>query len=390
MKYAEDVSNCYSKSKPQGVKNAIEAAYDDGLGDVLKNVLKLISEGMVRYNTADLITKHLNTLGVLSDLAMYIKQYSSEQNAMLISDTNMLLNRIIEDSDTPFVYERTGINVDHFMIDEFQDTSVMQWKNFRPLVKESLDYGKENMLVGDVKQSIYRWRNSDWKLLQEQVNKDFLSGQLENKILETNWRSDENIIGFNNDFFQKASQLIQLKFNESVEPLQAVYPVLNELTGKISGAYRDVHQQISPKAGAGYVKVEFIPQDENEAGWMQSSLERIPKLIENLVDRGYRLSDIAFLVRKNKEAVILTNYLFTYKNSPEARKDISYNVIGNEGILLTSSLSVEFLAAVLSVLENPENDIERAIMNYGYLRGKQKKTDEEAMKIIFDGCPGKF
>ena len=390
LKFADDAANCYANNKPQSLKNTIETAYANGLGSALKNIVKMLSEDIIRYNTADLILKHLNTLGVLSDLAMYIKHISSEQNTMLISDTNMLLSKIIEDSDAPFVYERTGINVDHFMIDEFQDTSVLQWKNFKPLIKNSLASNQKNMLVGDVKQSIYRWRNSDWKLLQEKVREDFQPEQIKNEVLETNWRSDKNIVEFNNDFFKNASLMLQAKFNESIEPLLSVYPDLEKFNRKISGAYQDVSQQVKKDAGEGHVKIEFIPNEGKKEDWMHLSLERVPKMVEDLVDKGYKLSDIVFLVRKNKDAVSLIDYLYQYKNSPEARKDISYNVIGNEGILLSASLSVEFIIGLLKTLENPNNDIQRTIMNYGYLRGKLKKTDDEAVKMSLVSNPEGF
>lgn len=389
-KYSEDVSNCYAKTKPQAIKTAIETAYSLGLGDVLKELVELLTEDIIRYHTADLILKHLNTLGVLSDLAMYIQLFTSEQNSMLISDTNMLLSKIIEDSDTPFVYEKTGINVDHFMIDEFQDTSVLQWRNFKPLIQESLSFDKENMLVGDVKQSIYRWRNSDWKLLQEQVKDDFRDEQLKNQVLDTNWRSDKNIVEFNNAFFHSAATLLQDKFNEDVAPMLENYPNLEKLTEKISGAYTDVNQLISPKAKSGHVQFEFIPNDGKKEDWQAESLLRIPKTIEHLIDNGYKPADIAFLVRTKEQASHLINFLFQYKNSPEARKDISYNVIGNEGLTLTSSQSVSFIISLLKLLENPKNDIQRAILNYEYLRGKKKLSNDEAIKLALTSQPEKF
>jgi len=128
--YADDVNNCYSKAKPQNIKNIIESAYDDGLQSSIKEIIRLLQEEIVLYNSAEIVQKHINTLGILSDLALQIKKLTEEQNSMLISDANMLLNRIIDNSETPFIYEKTGIHIDHFMIDEFQDTSTLQWKTF--------------------------------------------------------------------------------------------------------------------------------------------------------------------------------------------------------------------------------------------------------------------
>lgn len=211
-----DVSNWYAKSAPKDTVAAIQNACNNGLQQKLQQILNLLTSGIVLYNSAIVILKHINTLGILSDLALQIKKLTEEQNSMLISDANMLLNRIIDNSETPFVYEKTGIHIDHFMIDEFQDTSALQWRNFFPLISNSLSSGKFNLVVGDVKQSIYRWRNSDWKLLDEKVMLDFRPEQIQTDDLKTNWRSDRNIVEFNNAFFASASLLLQQKLNLSL------------------------------------------------------------------------------------------------------------------------------------------------------------------------------
>ena len=372
--YAVSSDKCYTKSQSQAIKNAIESAYHSGLKNQLDKIIELLSSGIINYNTADLILKHINTLGILSDLAMQIKKITSEQNIMLISDTNLLLNKIIDNSETPFVYERTGLNIDHYMIDEFQDTSVLQWKNFKPLISNSIAANNYNMVVGDVKQSIYRWRNSDWKLLDEQIELDFSIDQFRKKNLDTNWRSDRNIIEFNNAFFRKASLLLQLKFNENVNEALSITPEMETLTHKIVHAYTDIEQKISDKAAEGHVKFEFIPQDENEDGWKQASMERIPNLIEDLTDQGYKPSDIAFLVRTNKEEADLIQFLLSFKNSENAREGYTYDIVGNEGLMLVSSASVNFIIAVLKLMANPDDSVQRTILTYEYVQGKKQTS----------------
>jgi ATP-dependent exoDNAse (exonuclease V) beta subunit len=195
----EAVENCYTaKTTPKDVISAIENTYNPAFQQGINQLIEWLENDIIFYNSAVIILKNLNTLGILSDLAMHVKKLTDQQNSMLISDSNMLLNRIIDNSDTPFVYEKTGVNIDHFMVDEFQDTSVLQWKNFLPLISNSLAAGNFNLVVGDLKQSIYRWRNSDWKLLDEHVFNDFRKDQLAVTNLDTNWRSDINIVAFNN------------------------------------------------------------------------------------------------------------------------------------------------------------------------------------------------
>ncbi|MDR3653984.1 MAG: UvrD-helicase domain-containing protein [Paludibacter sp.] len=381
--FAQDVTNCYTKTKPQDIKSTIETAYQGGLQQCFQQIVEMLSVDIVTYNSAVMVLKHINTLGILSDLAVQIKMLTDEQNTMLISDSNMLLNKIIDNSDTPFVYEKTGIHIDNFMIDEFQDTSTLQWKNFQPLLDNSLSAGKFNLVVGDVKQSIYRWRNSDWKLLDEQILTDFRSEQIQEENLETNWRSDKNIIDFNNSFFFRAAQLLQSKLNENLQAVLPVYPQLEALTHKIEHAYANIHQQVSPKAGTGRVEVRFIAADENEDGWKAESLERLPAMLEELQGRGYRPADIAILVRTNREEQDVIHKLLNYKTTVEAKPEICYDIMGNEGLLIGAAASVRFILGILQLFVNPVDSIQQTIVNYEYARGRQHKSENEALNACF-------
>ena len=385
--FATDVSNCYTKSKPQDIKSAIESAYQNGLQKCFVDIVELLQVEIITYNSAILVLKHINTLGILSDLAVQIKKLTDEQNTMLISDTNLLLNKIIDNSDAPFVYEKTGIHVDNYMIDEFQDTSTLQWKNFQPLLDNSLSAGKFNLVVGDVKQSIYRWRNSDWKLLDEKILTDFRPEQLHEENLETNWRSDKNIIDFNNSFFYRAAQLLQSKLNENLQAVLPVYPSLETLTHKIEHAYANIHQQISPKAAAGRVQVSFIPRDENEDGWKAESLERLPAILEKLQAQGYRAADICILVRKNDEEQQVIHKLLNYKTTADAKPEYCYDIMGNEGLLIGAAASVRFVLGVLQLFVNPTDSIQQTIVNYEYARGRQNKSENEALNACFSTTP---
>ncbi len=380
--YAESPENCYAPKQSPAKSADIDSAFPT-LKIHLDAILNLFSNEIVYYNTAKIILRHISTLGILADLASQISKLTSEQNIMLISDTNLLLNKIVDDSETPFVYERTGVNIDHYMIDEFQDTSTLQWKNFKPLIANSLAIDSKNMLVGDVKQSIYRWRNSDWKLLDKQVNDDFLEGQATQKTLNTNWRSDRNIIHFNNLFFKKASGLLQEKLNNNINETVGEDTELRKLNNVISHAYSDIRQQVSTNAADGYVQFQFIQNDGAKGDWEDSVLEKIPVLLENLVDRGFKPNDIAFLVRNNVHATTLTNYLMTYKNSPFARPGFSYEVVGSEGLMIASSPSVNFIIAVLRLIFNPKDDVSRTIMQFEYQMGKLKRTEDEAVRSCF-------
>jgi len=379
----EAVENCYAKSTPKSVVAAIESIYSFGLQQNIQQLTEFLQNDIVFYNSSKIILKYINTLGILTDLAMQIKKLTDEQNSMLISDTNMLLNRIIDNSDTPFVYEKTGINIDHFMIDEFQDTSVLQWKNFLPLITNSLAAENLNLVVGDVKQSIYRWRNSDWKLLDERVMNDFRPEQLTEISLDTNWRSDKNIIAFNNDFFRQAAVLLQHKLNATLEPVLGIYPELEKHTHRILHAYSHLKQETSPRAGIGQVKLTFIDTQESEEKWKDESLKKLPEILENLQERGFRPCDVALLVRTNGAASAVIHTLLNYKTSGKAREGFSYNVMGSEGLLIASASAVRFTVSLLKIMLNPQDAISQTILNYEFARAALQLSENEALHACF-------
>lgn len=378
-----DVGNCYTKTTPKDIIASIESVYNGGLQTVLQRIVDMMTTDIVAYNSAVMVLKHINTLGILSDLAVQIKKLTDEQNTMLISDSNMLLNKIIDQSDTPFVYEKTGVHIDNYMIDEFQDTSVLQWKNFKPLMDNSLGAEKFNLVVGDVKQSIYRWRNSDWKLLDERILTDFRSEQLHEENLDTNWRSDKNVIDFNNSFFRRAAITLQQKLNAALEPVLGLYPELQALNARIEHAYDNLYQHVSPKAGEGHVRFQFIDTEETEDDWKTESLNRLPAILEDLQARGYEPADIAMLVRTNREEQDVIQKLLTYKNSEQARKDCSYDVMGNEGLLIGSAASVRFILGIMHLFVNRADSIQQTIVNYEYARGKMGLSEMDALNRCF-------
>ncbi|HZJ81043.1 MAG TPA: UvrD-helicase domain-containing protein, partial [Dysgonamonadaceae bacterium] len=302
LNYPNDVTRWYAKSAPDETKSSIEAAYSDGLNDCVIQVIALYDD-CTDYATAKEILRLFNTLGILSDVNNRMQAYRRDANMLFLSDTKELLNKIIADSESPFIYEKIGSRLNHFMIDEFQDTSTMQWNNFRPLLQESLASGCYNLIVGDVKQSIYRWRNSDWRLLEEQIEEDFSAPNIQQHVLETNWRSDGNVVTFNNNFFKHAATVLQAEYVGTDEEIQD-----NEYySTKIESAYSQVSQNIAPirEADAGRVSINFIEQEKG-VKWNEESLEQLPFILEKLQDDGFQLKDIAILVRKGKEAVAVS------------------------------------------------------------------------------------
>lgn len=364
---ADNVDGWYTKSVKPEIKSAIESCYNLGLNDCIKEAISHF-ENNINYLTSICILKNFYTLGILNDIKTRLQKLQQESNTLLLSDTTALLKNIISDSDTPFIYEKTGTRLKHYMIDEFQDTSAMQWDNFRPLIRESLSYNDFNLIVGDVKQSIYRWRNSDWRLLEEKVPKEFTPETIQTHILNTNWRSDAKIIEFNNSFFINAARLLQDEFNGSLVNIKS--EVFKEyLSTRIIDAYTDVYQSIpdSKRSSEGLVKISFISTEDKETKWQDNVLELLPKEIESLQDKGFKLKDIAILVRKKDEAIRVSEALLKYKEDHPNSK-YRYDIISNEALIIGNAPSVKAAIALLRHFRNKEDATLKMLAVYEFYR----------------------
>lgn len=363
---ADKVENYYTKTTSPGMKQILEATVADGLGECVRSTIDLFGH-LKDYYTAKEIVRYYYTLGILTDVSRQVAAYREEKNVMLIVDTTELLNKVISGSDAPFIYEKTGTHIDHYMIDEFQDTSGMQWDNFRPLIEESLAHGRDNLIVGDVKQSIYRFRNSDWKLLDEQVQSDFSPGEVREETLKDNWRSCRNIVEFNNALFTTLPGVFQNLYNESLSASSLTEEQRALHFTKIMSAYEKSFQRVPPpfRQKDGHVRVEFLPTDE-EKDWKEMSLERLPGVIGKLQEDGYDLKDIAVLVRTNQEGAQVADALLTYKEE-HPDDPYSYDIISDDALFVSGSAAVRFLVALLRHLKNPEDRTNERIAFYSYL-----------------------
>ena len=277
------------------------------------------------YNTACILDGQLYGLGVAGELTRTFNELMKEKNVLCIDDSNTILRDIIDGSDAPFIYEKTGVRYDHYLLDEFQDTARVQWQNFSPLLKESESKGGDNLIVGDVKQSIYRWRGSDWKLLQESIPDEFPDHT--QTVLDTNYRSLSNIIDFNNAFFKTAASVLD-DMSESEE------------TGQMSRIYFDVHQKVSnsDKMG-GSVSFTFCPKEKE--------LDRVLESIQEVRQSGALLSEIAVLVRSNSSGEAVARHLI----------DNGIPVVTDDSLKVKGSVTVRRIVSLMSLADNPEDTV---------------------------------
>jgi ATP-dependent exoDNAse (exonuclease V) beta subunit len=333
-------------------KQAAGQLYAGGMNDLIRDVVSFFGN-LTAYYTAQEIARNFYALGILTDLSQHIARWREEENRMLIADTTELLHKVIDRSEIPFIYEKTGTRIEHYMIDEFQDTSAMQWANFRPLLKDSLDSGRRNLIVGDVKQSIYRFRNADWTLLDRKVKEEFPQ-QVDEKNLTVNWRSYRHIVEFNNMLFDAVPLLLQQFCNEEIDRSSLPEEEKNAYRTRILSAYRNASQQVAPPFAAkdGHVRVQFLA-GAGDRTWQDQSLEQLPRIVEQLQDNGYALRDIAILTRTGKEGLQAAGTLLSYKEAhPESA--YKYDIITEDSLTIDSSLSVRWLVALLGYLNQPD------------------------------------
>jgi len=338
--------------------------YMNGMNDLIRSVVSFYDK-LTHYHTAQEITRNFYALGILTDLGQHIAKWREDNNKILIADTTELLNRIIDGSEIPFIYEKTGVCIEHYMIDEFQDTSVMQWSNFRPLLKDSLDNGRHNLIVGDVKQSIYRFRNSDWKLLDGQVKNDF-GNQTKEETLSTNWRSCRHIVEFNNMLFRVIPEILQQIFNGEVAESSLPADEKESFYTRIESAYKNVEQQVAEpfKDKTGYVCVQFLT-DTEQLNWKEQSLQKLPQIIEQLQDKGFTLRDIAILTRTNKEGLSTAETLLKYKETHPGSR-YKYDIITEDSLTVGSSMSVRWMIEMFRYLSQPEVASYRELAQVAY------------------------
>ena len=296
----------------------------------------LMDKGSSRYTLLGMIEKNIFQMGVLGAMELEIETIRREKKVLHISEFNKRITDIILKEPVPFIYERIGEKYFNYLIDEFQDTSELQWKNLLPLIGDSLAYGRYNLVVGDGKQAIYRFRNGQVEqfmllpALPESYEKlvfgdteEALALNYNPKVLKSNFRSLPEIIHFNNDFFKFLS---------------------NRLSEGFRSIYTDLKQETSTGKTGGFVSIEFLPYD-SKSEFEELNIKQVHNLIIDLNEKGFAYADIAILTRSNREGSIIARHLMAN----------GINVVSAEALLLAASPEVNFLVTILQHISNPQN-----------------------------------
>ena len=304
---AADSSKWYSKANDK-----LRLEMEGSLDEPLRQFTGLFDKPYKTYVTALTICGQIYGLGVADALRTAFSEVQKEKNVISIDDSNTILRGIIDGTDTPFIYEKLGVRFDDFLLDEFQDTAEIQWDNFLPLLKNSEATGGHSLVVGDVKQSIYRWRGSDWNLLGSRIGEQFPSATTD--VLGGNFRTCREIVEFNNDFFAFAAEKLG-----------------------VSSLYSDVQQQVRTRSSApGMVEAVFT---DDQLGQVVAS-------VRELRDRGVEFKQIAVLVRNNADGAAVAE-AFVGENIP---------VVSDDSLYVKASVTVRRLVSQMSLADSPSTD----------------------------------
>lgn len=291
-------------------------------------------------------------LGLLGDINASMQDFTNENNTILLSGTNDIVKRIIDGCETPFIYERIGMYLHNFLLDEFQDTSRMQWENLLPLVRNGLANGHDSLIIGDVKQSIYRFRNSDPQLLHSQLKVDFSNDSIKyNEGRSINWRSARNIVHWNNAFFQFLSMALNMdEFYADVE--QEVSPKNEKLPGHVVVARREIPDKKKDTDGSNDCEIKNDDNsNDNDLNFKEWAIEKMIVDLQSLLARGFKQKDIAVLSNTNREGQLAISRIMKWNIE---NPDKLMKVVSEESLLVISSPAVRIVVNILKMLDRCE------------------------------------
>ena len=332
-------------------------------------------------NTERILSRNYRGFALLRDLQQNVEKICREENSMLLSETKHAIAGFISESDAPFIYEKVGNYFDKFMIDEFQDTSLKEWNNFLPLLRNAMAQSTDTsvLIVGDVKQSIYRWRGGDWRILGGEVEENLTDSK--RVPLKNNWRSLPYIVEFNNALFtsviERENDKLNTRLNEADRAHRISAECKEELYDTLRRAYTD-HEQTPRRKHTNNGHISIVAPMESGGELIGKS--GIPLYIERIrevLERGYLPRDITILVRKKSDGMDIAEELLYYRDSFPV--DMQFEITTEEALRLALSPAVKLIIAVMRLAINRKETT--ALVQYNHLHNNNlfgaKLTEEE-------------
>ncbi|MFI3247505.1 MAG: UvrD-helicase domain-containing protein [Rikenellaceae bacterium] len=330
------------------------------LQPLLREIIERYNDDHKVMNTSKLLRENYRSFALLADLYRTTQQICQEQNTMLLNQTSRILEEFIRENDAPFIYEKVGNKFSRFMIDEFQDTSRREWNNFLPLLRNTISQSTKDqcsvLIVGDIKQSIYRWRGGDWRILRTDAQRELGEGDTEVINMDDNYRSLPNIVNFNNEII---SQVVKLENVELGAELATAYnnetiskECFKQLNGVLPRAYEG-HAQTPQKRAESDGFVEILTYEDEPP---------IMDRICDAIDRGFKPCDIMILTRSNPQATNIAQILLAFKRQSEDPK-YRFDVMTQQALIVGYAPVSQFIIAVLRLALNPDDTLQRAIYN---------------------------
>jgi ATP-dependent exoDNAse (exonuclease V) beta subunit len=360
-----DINKMHTKPR-----NAIVVSIETALYQLLSSLCRQCDDELTLYNTALLLGTNVGNLRLMHVFSEELKNYRSQNKELLISDTHVLLRKLTAETDASFIYEKTGNRFHHFLMDEFQDTSTLQWENFKPLLENSLGEGHYNLMVGDVKQAIYRWRGGDRRLLQQTVKDKLKAFNVRQDSLKENHRSTKPVIEFNNFLFAVLPALLQQKIDKLIngaDPSVQSRLLRDGYNSFIADAYNESYQLIPEKASQhGQVKIHFL--EDAEETYDEQMLPLLYTHIITLLNEGFSANDIGILTRNNREAAKVINYLSQQQQDEGV---IRFDILSADALLLAANNAVSLIIRAMEYLSG--NGGKLALASLRHLVAEQKQ-----------------
>lgn len=366
-KYTKQADLWFKKTTKN--REALQPHVETTLMPMLADTFEKHTEYVKHLHTVKAIGQHLYSLMLLNKISDTVKSLNEDSNSFLLSETANFLRNVINHQDIPFIYEKTGAVIKHIMIDEFQDTSTLQWGNFKPLIMSCLSMDGSCLIVGDVKQSIYRFRNSDWQILNNIEQDMELREYMGHVPAQYNYRSSGRVVKFNNNLFRNGIELMK------------------ETCPALVAAYEGVEQKVKKNQEHGFVRVENIDyhdkdnlpevwDKETPESYEEATLQRIQLSVKELMENGVEANDITILIRTNKEVPLICDYFNTHQDVLDVK------VVSDDAFRLDASPVINIIIDAMRVLVSQDDDLYLITLEHHLGSPIPPEFEKEARKAL--------